>query len=500
MTCSTRATSRLVGSIARIACASALVVAFCGCSDDGEEATGDIELRPFAYVVNECSETSSGWSGHRGLRIRNGEGEEIVVNEFVLHDLGPQGALCRVYGMGRQGGAALAAGGIQRLGVSPDASTVVFETTDDYSIFSTGTMAPEEEGIFQLNADGSGLRRIGDASRNPAFRLVLPDPNAALGVTISHSSEFRFSPNGKRIAYTDRGIGIGGVDAIQIFTIDLSTGERRQVTRLPPITRQEGTDVHEVLVTGFLTDDLLTFVTDEVNQAPRAHIVRVDGDGEVVDVSLPAALPGAAVAPEFKITRRRAVVPLQLSGQISELFAVTFDRESGSATAQLTDVLQLTHFGRPDTGGGTEYSNRGKVFVTRDGTRAVFSASPEPLETNPLRNCQLYSIDTLGGELRQLTTFVPASPLPQDYVCGLGPPPSCSLLLIAQDLPSDSVFFEGNCDPQGGGLLTTEGYFVMRADGSGIRQIIDTRGAVTDASGRLSVELAGPFAYPESFD
>jgi hypothetical protein len=46
-----------------------------------------------------------------------------------------------------------------------------------------------------------------------------------------------------------------------------------------------------------------------------------------------------------------------------------------------------------------------RVFLARDGRHAFFRASADPFGTNPSENCQLFSVDTLGAHLRQLTTF-----------------------------------------------------------------------------------------------
>ena len=45
---------------------------------------------------------------------------------------------------------------------------------------------------------------------------------------------FRFSPDGKLVDFTDMGPGPDGQDAAQVFILDVETGERTQLTHLPP--------------------------------------------------------------------------------------------------------------------------------------------------------------------------------------------------------------------------------------------------------------------------
>jgi Tol biopolymer transport system component len=105
------------------------------------------------------------------------------------------------------------------LGVSPDGSQVVFEVTDfTESPGPSHVLSDEQKGIFAVRSDGTGLRRLAPASRESPFSLPF----------------FGFSPNGRTIAYTDRGPSRDNEDAIQIFTLDLVTGTRTQLTELPP--------------------------------------------------------------------------------------------------------------------------------------------------------------------------------------------------------------------------------------------------------------------------
>ena len=78
--------------------------------------------------------------------------------------------------------------------------------------------------------------------------------------------------------------------------------------------------------------------------------------------------------------------PPGVGSQINEVFVID----------QQKNVLQLTNFGRAETGG---------ALVDVDREHVYFEASADPLGTNPSENCQLFSIDRLGSDLRQLTNF-----------------------------------------------------------------------------------------------
>src|SRR5262249_20130615 len=126
--------------------------------------------------------------------------------------------------------------------------------------------------------------------------------------------------------------------------------------------------------------------------------VRTDGS-RLRKVTIPRILGGGHIDQTFAIAGRgRSLATFAMPGTpvntgqspftqiIHELFVV--DRR---------DFLQLTNFGREDTGGG---------LLDPDHRRAFFAASSDPLGTNPSQNCQLFSIDVLGSNLRQVTHFV----------------------------------------------------------------------------------------------
>ena len=104
---------------------------------------------------------------------------------------------------------------LQRLGVSPDGSGVVFEVNDEFR--SPGSrLAPEQEGMFFVRSDGRSVPRyLGRAE--PRAGVSPPDASPS-------PPPIAFSPNGRRIAFTDLGPGPGGEEAVQIVVLDLATG------------------------------------------------------------------------------------------------------------------------------------------------------------------------------------------------------------------------------------------------------------------------------------
>ncbi len=153
-------------------------------------------------------------------------------------------------------------------------------------------------------------------------------------------------------------------------------------------------------------------------------------------------------------------------------------------------MLQLTSFRRVDTGGISAFGG-----ASTDGQRVFFNASAN-LGHNPSENCQIFSIDVLGGDLRQLTEFSAADhstigclnvPVPPGSGCWN---PSVPII----DPEKGILIFDSTCDPLGTNP-NGEQFFAMRSDGTGLRQLTATRGMVTAADGSVDVELPGPGAY-----
>ena len=201
-----------------------------------------------AYVTFECRVEPGGLRQDRyELRVQQGDREPVTVAAYETEwDAARAGAvlggtlgnLCRELGLGRIGTGLTTTGApFHLVAVSPDGSRVAFELTEQFFVeiieqFVPGPppldqLAPEEEGIFVVGADGSGLRRLGPASSVPAFNSV------PLRTTIYPG--FKFSPDGRRLVFVDRGPGRDGREALQLWTLDVDTGRRSQVTHLPPV-------------------------------------------------------------------------------------------------------------------------------------------------------------------------------------------------------------------------------------------------------------------------
>jgi hypothetical protein len=195
---------------------------------------------------------------------------------------------------------------------------------------------------------------------------------------------------------------------------------------------------------------------------------------------------GGAVETNFQVTGGLSnVVPLVLPiratgpypGNALELFLIEGDQ-----------MLQLTRFGRSDTGL--------TAIRSRSGGRILFAASADPFHKNKTNTCQFFSIDALGGGLRQLTTFDSGAPSPNGCQ-GLILPPICGMTPdspLSLDVAGRTLMFQSSCDPFGQNLVGAQ-IFAMRPDGSGLHQVTHYRGLQTASDGTVSVELPGPIGF-----
>jgi hypothetical protein len=459
-------------------------LAACGGGDDGSMAPSEAAIRTLAYVVNNntCIVDRAEVVTRQELRIRQGDGEPVTVMQVSTDGPLPDPlGVCSLFGRIRIGELGVVAGVFQRLGVSQDGSTVVFEVTDDFSIFhlfGVGSLVPEDQkGMFLVQADGRDLRlrRLGPASQDACFRIV-PDfgsPTLFRGTT---SCQINFSPNGRTIVFSDRGPGPPAEDAVQVVTLDVVTGERFQVTHLPPVI---GLDPAALPIQSlfFLDDETIAFATNNPDGSFNYSLVNKSDGKEPDNVSV-IVIPGGHFDQSFEITGKEPAaagiqvdgVPENGPGAIFEAFI--FERDQ---------ALQLTNLHRVDTANARLSADRKRVF---------FVASAD-LGENPFENCQIFSIDRLATDLRQLTHFDEGEHT--RYGCRALLPPGCTMYGIGVDPVTATVLFYSSCDPSGtqsnGGQI-----FAMRPDGTGVRALTDTRGFVTEADGTLTVELAGPWA------
>ncbi len=168
-------------------------------------------IRTLAYKVSKCREDPRGLiMGHQEVRIRRGDCPPVTVfSGNAVTNPDPLGNTCRLFGEASDGNFSMAGGAISRIGVSRDGSQVVFEVTDDFSLTNRQQVPPDREGIYLVGADGSGLRRLGPASRDHSLRIA-PEPRSPVGFLASVDPQLPFSPDGRRILFTDRGAGPGG--------------------------------------------------------------------------------------------------------------------------------------------------------------------------------------------------------------------------------------------------------------------------------------------------
>jgi len=434
-------------------------------------------IRTLAYVVTECRSDRADSQGRSSfaqkLMVRRGNCDPVTIKEFRQDPVPDPAGICRLFGTARVGTYSVLAGLFQRIGVLPDGTGVVFEVTDEFSIYPllTPDASDADKGIFFVHADGSGLRRLGAATHATTFT------DGSINEIV-----FSVSPDQRTIAFSDFGPGADGLPALQIFTLDLASGERRQLTQL--IIRVASGNLPPVGFPSFIDDRTIVFaVQDDSGAGQASYSVRTDGSDLRALPSL-IAISGASVVPRFDVTRggtHTAAVSVQgqpmdplpplNSDLVREIFL--FDHDN---------ALQLTSLHHYDT--HLPVLARGRVF---------FISSADPLGTNAERICQIFSTDLLGSHLRQLTRFEDQGRPSSGCTFVLGT--ACTITTgIRADPASGAIVFTANCDPFGTNPYGDQG-FAMRADGSGLRQLTALRGMQTFPDGSILVELLGPANY-----
>src|SRR5262245_28415092 len=435
---------------------------------------GCARIRTLAYVVSECGTSSP--VARQSLHIRRGNCAPVSVMELVSSVLPDRreefAGACRLFGDFRRGSNSRFVGFIHRLSVTPDGSGVVFEVTDAVDrLFDFPDSV--ERGFYFVRADGRRLRRIGPASEvtlvgfDRMGNRVGPPPYPQSDI----------SSDGKTIVYTDLGPGPAGEPAVQVVTLEIATGRRRPLTSFPALPPDSGLAWATVAGPRFVDHDTILFQSllgpDGSPPEGAVFFFTVQTDGTQLRRVGPSAAPGGRIDPVFVI-----------AGGGTNLFNWTFFGPDGQMVFQevfLLDgrrLLQLTRLRSPQTS---------RRLLSPGGRRAVF------VSEDTAGRCQLFSVDTLGNHLRQLTRFGVGEPTAD--VCRSPDwwPPACSILETFQDPATRTVVFGYTCDPLGG---TTNGgqVFAMRPDGTGLRQLTSTRGSVA-AGGEVTVELPGPISY-----
>jgi hypothetical protein len=367
-----------------------------------------------------------------------------------------------------------------------------------------------------VRADGTGGRRLGPPSGDKSYRLgpAFGKPSINLYGAYTLSSPISFSPDGKRITFSDLGPAPDGRQAVQIAVLDLVTGDRRLLTRLPAGTDPDPSPDYPLMAPfpltccpQFVDNDTIAFqtYTDPKNDPEGSRpadltslsffTIGIDGR-HLTALPKPILSPGAQLIPTFGVAGGRiALLRVSLPGTptgppidppsifpITELF-VQYGRKQ---------LVQLTNYGRVDTWPG---------FLTHDRKRAVFMASADPVRMNPDGNCQLFSVDIHGGVPRQITHLDPGFLVPR---------PGCALPFgigygayraVTQDPVTGTIVFDTDLDAlklrPGAPFGTVDQIFAIRPDGTGLRQLTDvpTGTSPFPNTDNFSVEQPGPYAY-----
>ena len=437
-------------------------------------------FRTIAWVSTTCRTDPSGLVGHQELYVQRGDQAPIVVSQAAVGPVPDPLALCRLFGSTRLGTASVVAGSYIRLAVSPDGARVVFELNDGFSLLEPDRprLTEEEKGLYVARTDGGDPVRLGPATGVSPF-LRLPSGATDLGNSIA------FSPDGRYVAYTDLGPASDGNLDAQLWSLRLADGKRVQLTHLARLP--DGTNLLEY-VFDFANTNAIGFYTFDFGPdpgVPRQEFYSVSVDGTGLRKVSPVVGPNGQPIAQFALTGRRPAVQGLFVEGTPENPMLNIDKPRELFVAFGKRVLQLTHFNRVDVGNSP-------TAVSRNGKRVFFSASADPFGCNPTHNCQVFSIDTLGGHLRQLTRFAEGDR--SDDGCFFSPAPGCHVTVAAQDRATGTLILGSSCDPFGTNPAG-EQLFVVRADGTGLRQITHSRGVVTDTPDVVEVELPGPFAY-----
>jgi hypothetical protein len=441
-------------------------------------------LGTLAYVVTQCRvDPRQRYTGRQRLIVQRGNRAPVTVMDLVTDPATDDLDVCALFGEQRFGSLSTVIGYFHRLAVRPDGEAVVFEVTNRHSFLPDLAHAPAapEEGVYLVGADGKGLRRLGPASKRPDF-VVFPDPtpspnSRAPQLALNLIADIVFGPDGRTIAFTDDGPGPDGRMTAQVFTLDVVSGRRRQVTSLPSGARPPPAQV-ATRVGRFIDEHTLAFATYALGgETESVYAIGADGTG-LRSLDVPIPLPGASPVPSFAVTgERQRLLTFELPATAENVDESTTKVHE----AFLLDgrrLLQLSSFRRVDT--------QAWAFA---GGRAFLTGSANPFGRNPDNGCQLFSVDRRGQRLRQLTTFRGS---PGNH-CTFGTP-ECYVAPVFRDQRRRSLVFMSSCGPVDGNPAGAQ-LFSMGEDGTALRQLTNVGGTLIEPDGGLRVELPGPFAY-----
>jgi hypothetical protein len=451
---------------------------------------GCADIRTLAYVHTVCRSDASGSSIRQTLMIRRGNCAPVPVMELPagppMPDIIPGGA-CRLYGEYAVAVASVLAAPFQRLAVSRNARHVVFEVAGDRATTLLPSLQPvpaEMEGMWYVRSDGTGLRRLGRASRQPRWTaFVSPNGQLRIGdirLQVFFNSEAEFSADSRMLAYSDLGPGPDGEEAPQVWVKDVqSDTPARQLTHLSKRELAGFLGGYAFFMRGFIGSRTIVFFALRPNAQEwilDPFTVTTDGD-DVQPLELPAVAPGGIIDPNFAVVGHGGVTHATLGnprGTGSDLYLLW---PSGK-------ILQLTNLDSHDL----RFED-----VSPNGRRFLFITPDGPAETNPTHNCQLYSVDDLGAHVRQITHFAETDRATSGCNFTL-PRKGCGISTTFWDQVTNEIVTYSSCDPLGsnptGGQL-----FAMRPDGSHLRQLTHARGLRIEEDGAVVTELPGPFRY-----
>lgn len=293
--------------------------------------------------------------------------------------------------------------------------------------------------IFTILATGSGLTQL----------TTTPGTSATQGAWNP-----RLSGNGLRIAFhsaeTISGLNTSGTE--RIWTIDWAGTNLRTVS--PNLFPS---------VSPSITDDGTTVVyaSTEVaigNADGSFEIFRVQFDGTGKTRLTSTTAPSGCFGPEISGGGGR--IAFAVSGPIG-----TFNTDGGPALMVM------------DSNGGTlrlllEGRGERDTFpdMTPDATRIVFDSGRDPFGTNSLRRQQLFRMQTDGTGLVQITSFADGD--------------------VWHPRVSDDgqwIAFTSNANPTGANPSHLYEPFVVRSDGTGLRQLTPTGTAGGGAQGTPAI-------------
>src|SRR5262249_13417265 len=199
-----------------------------------------------------------------------------------------------------------------------DGKGVVFEKSGDVALLHLPLASPQQPGFFFVRADGSGLRWLGPASRDPCFQLE-PNRASVIGFDTNVFPTLPFSPDGRCVVFTDLGRG-RAAGAPELVPRAVGGGPRIRAPPLPnPASSIPGFPATSLA--GFLDNETIGFysfanpegLNPEGQLTPFA--VKIDGT-KLRALPPPIAQPGSQVIPRFAVTGGRArLATLTLDGQ-----------------------------------------------------------------------------------------------------------------------------------------------------------------------------------------